>query len=102
MPAGNLCLVHQPSGEIVATGQKTVKQVERTILDHMAKMAKKTTNTDVVSSYQLFTPYKGFGDGGVKAYSLTRKELVKEEPKAEEPQEKKQMVDDNTPVIHEL
>lgn len=77
MPAGNLCVIHQPSGSVIATGRATTKQCETAILEHMTTMASNTEDTGpITSSYQVFTPYKGFGERGVKAYSVERDQLI--------------------------
>ena len=63
MPAGNLTLVNMDNGTVVATGLKTVSQVEKAIIENL-----KTHKLGDKVTYTTLSPYKAFGDKGVKTF----------------------------------
>jgi len=63
MPAGNLTLVNVDNGTVVATGLKTVSQVEKAIVENL-----KTHSAGAKVTYAALSPYKPFGDKGIKTF----------------------------------
>lgn len=79
MPAGNLTVVDNVTGVVVATGCRTVKQAELEIFNHMREIAAETEDENIARSYSLMSPYKKFGDSGVKGFEIPRADLMEEQ-----------------------
>lgn len=75
MPAGNLIVVENSTGAVIASGCKTVKQVDAAILKFLTDKAASTTEENIEASFSVLTPYKKFGDDGVKGYKIPTKDL---------------------------
>ena len=76
MPSGNLTVVNNSNGKVVATGCKTVKQVESVIYDYLSGVATEANEDTVNASFSVMSPYKKFGDSGTKGYSVPRTDLI--------------------------
>lgn len=63
MPAGNLTLVNIEKGTVVAAGLKTTAQAEKKILEDL-----KTYNVGDKVTYAVLSPYKAFGDQGIRTF----------------------------------
>lgn len=63
MPAGNLTLVNMETGTVVAAGLKTIAQAEKSIMENL-----KTYKPGDKVTYKVLSPYKAFGDQGVKTF----------------------------------
>jgi hypothetical protein len=80
MPSGNLTVVNNSNGKVVATGCKTIKQVESAIYDYLSSMAIEDSNSIVSASFSVMSPYKKFGDSGIKGYNISRDDLLTKKP----------------------
>lgn len=78
MPAGNLTVIDNTSGLVIATGCRTIKQAEAAIFSCLTDLAQETDDETISNSFSVLSPYKKFGDAGVQGYAVPKADLVTE------------------------